>query len=63
MEHFFGAEKFQSEAEIELPLVEEVSNDEYKIKQIGCKKLSFPDKLILNGHFFELWDTSDPLMN
>lgn len=53
-------EKLQNESEIELPVAIEQSDDgEYKIKKTGLKKLMFPDKLILNGDIFELWDTSD----
>ena len=54
-------EKLQREGEIELLVVEEESNvdGEYKMKNIRNKKLSFPDKLVLNGDIFELWDTSD----
>src|SRR5213593_5038266 len=53
-------EKLQTEGEIELPVVtEELRDDgEYELKKIS-KKLLFPDKLILNGDIFELWDASD----
>ena len=50
-------EKLQSQTETELPFLVEESNN--NPKKIDCKKLRFPDKLILNGDIFELWDTSD----
>lgn len=57
-------EKLQSEGEIELPVaIEQYDDGEYKIKETNLKtnlkKLLFPDKLVLNGDIFELWDTSD----
>lgn len=46
---------------IDLPVViEELrDNGEYEIKEISSKKLLFPEKLVLNGDIFELWDASD----
>lgn len=54
-------EKLQSKREIELPVAIEESDEDgaYEIKNISSKKLLFPDKLVLNGDIFELWDTSD----
>lgn len=54
-------EKLQSDGEIDLPVAIEERNDdcEYDIKKISGKKLFFPDKLVLNGDIFELWDASD----
>jgi hypothetical protein len=46
----------QTEQEIEVPILMEESNASMKIIP---KKILFPDKLILNGDIFELWDTSD----
>jgi UDP-2,3-diacylglucosamine pyrophosphatase LpxH len=51
-------EKLQNESEIELPFLIEES-DKGEPRKIGRKKLLFPDKLVLNGDIFELWDTSD----
>jgi UDP-2,3-diacylglucosamine pyrophosphatase LpxH len=53
-------ESLQEEGEIEWPVATEVlqDNGKYKIYK-GSKKLIFPDKLILNGDIFELWDASD----
>lgn len=54
-------EELQTEGEKELPVVtEELRDDgEYELKKISSKKLSFPEKLVLNGDIFELWDGSD----
>jgi UDP-2,3-diacylglucosamine pyrophosphatase LpxH len=54
-------EELQNKGEIEVPIVIEELHDkgEYEIKEIGSKKISFPDKLVLNGDIFELWDASD----
>jgi hypothetical protein len=50
----------QDEGEKEIPVAMEQSNNgEYKINAISLKKLMLPDKLVLNGDIFELWDTSD----
>lgn len=49
-------EKLQTEQEIEVPILIEESNASMKIIP---KKILLPDKLILNGDIFELWDTSD----
>lgn len=49
-------EKLQTEQEIEVPILMEESNASMKIIP---KKILSPDKLILNGDIFELWDTSD----
>lgn len=51
-------EKLQSQSEIELPFLMQDS-DNNTPKKIDRKKLLFPDKLVLNGDIFELWDTSD----
>jgi UDP-2,3-diacylglucosamine pyrophosphatase LpxH len=51
-------EKLQTEKETELPILIEESNNA-SLNKIIRKKVLFPDKLILNGDIFELWDTSD----
>lgn len=51
-------EELQSKTEIELPFMME-DPDNNKLKIINRKKFLFPDRLILNGDIFELWDTSD----
>jgi UDP-2,3-diacylglucosamine pyrophosphatase LpxH len=50
--------ELQSQSEIELPFLTE-DPDNNKLNKVTTKKLLFPDKLILNGDIFELWDTSD----
>ena len=54
-------EIIQTKGKIDLPVVTELLHDdgEYEIKGLSCKELLFPDKLILNGDIFELWDASD----
>ena len=50
--------ELQSKSVIELPFLTE-DPDNNKLNKVTTKKLLFPDKLILNGDIFELWDTSD----